>query len=140
LCKVRPAPCVAAGSQRRVIRPQLDVYRPRRARTTRLPRVQAALSRSRGNPPERGEIAPLIPLVERVFVIGRVACIDRRGAVSPQQRFKGFIDERGVTGAGAESPSTVEQPLIDSCAQSCASHAMSMPLACQNEEGVAEQW
>jgi hypothetical protein len=118
-----------------VIRPQLDVYRPRRARTTRLPRVQAALSRSRGNPPERGEIAPLIPLVERVFVIGRVACIDRRGAVTPQQRAKGFIDERGVTGAGAESPSTVEQLLIDSCAQSCASHAMSMPLACQHAEG-----
>jgi hypothetical protein len=33
-----------------------------------------------------------------VFVIGRVACIDRRGAVTPQQRFKGFIDERDEWG------------------------------------------
>jgi hypothetical protein len=131
----------AAGSLRRVIGPQLDVYRLRarptrvrlrRARTTSLPRVQAALSRSRGNPPKRGEIAPLIPLVERVIVIGRVACIDRRGAVPPRQRLKGFIDERGVTGAGAESPSAVEQLLIHSRAQACASHAMSMP-PCRRE-------
>ncbi|HEY6666212.1 MAG TPA: hypothetical protein VI036_13885, partial [Propionibacteriaceae bacterium] len=62
-------PGVAAGSLRRVIKPQPGVYRLRRARTTTLLRVRAALSRGGCNSSKRGEVAPLVRLVERVFVV-----------------------------------------------------------------------
>jgi hypothetical protein len=43
-------------------------------------------------------VAPLVRLVERVFVVRRVALVDLDGAVAHQRRFKSLVDERGVTG------------------------------------------
>jgi len=63
-----------------------------------------------------------------MLLIDDVAGIHLGRSLTSQQRFKGLIDQGGIGYAGVCRASTGKKLFVDRCAQSCATHATSMPL------------
>ena len=53
-------------------------------------------SRRGGGSAERGQVSPLIGLLERVIVVGGMNCVHLRGTVASGQSGQRLIDEDGV--------------------------------------------
>ncbi len=60
-------------------------------------------------------------------IVGGVSGVDLGGAIPRKQGLQRFVDQRRITAPGKQLPSVVQQRRIDSRAESCASHAITMP-------------
>src|SRR6185437_5284031 len=101
------------------------VRRPR-ARTTTPPR-EPVRSRGGSGLAERREVTPLVRLGYRLAIVRRVRGIHFGGTMASDERFQRLIDQRGISHARTRAPSVFEEDRVDGRAQTCASHATSMP-------------
>ena len=76
---------------------------------------------------KRGQIAPLIRLVEWVLVVRGITVVHLGGAVSSKQRFEGGVDQRSVSSAQSRTSSLFQEICVYGCAQTYAHHAIMMP-------------
>ena len=95
-CTGRPALAVVAESRHPGKAPRLADDPPRQAHTTRPRLSQAARSRRAGDLAERRNVAPVIGLVDWVFVVGGVGSVDLDLAMPGQERTERFVHECGV--------------------------------------------
>ncbi len=83
----------------------------------------------------RRQVAPLVRLVGRVLVVGGVARVHLGRSVTNEQCSEGLINKGGVGDPRAHAPCTVEELRVHGRAQSCAIHAISMPLCSEERPG-----
>jgi hypothetical protein len=129
-CTAPPTRVAAAGPRHHATGPRLGAARSPRARTTTHRREPAGSRRGSGLT-KRREVTPLVRLRKRPAIVCGVRRIHLRGAVASDERLKRLIDQRGIPNARPHAPRVLQQLRIDSGAQSCASHATSMPRECQ---------
>jgi hypothetical protein len=58
---------------------------------------------------ERGEVTPIVGLVNRMSVVRRVGGVDLSGAMSGEKRSEGFIEQGGIVAVGAQSSGLLEE-------------------------------
>src|ERR1700751_558053 len=116
------------GSPRHGRGPQPAAGQPRPARTTTPHREPATQSRRARRPPPGSQVAPLIRLLSRVFVIGGVTTVDLGGSVASEKRGEGLIDQSSIRDSRPRTAGTAEKFRIDRRTETYAIHATSMPL------------
>src|SRR5215210_7875026 len=129
-CTAPPTRDPAAGSRCPATGRQPAVARSPRARTTTPPRERGG-SRRGSDLTKRREVTPLVRLADGLAIVGRIGGVHFGGAMAGEKRVQRFIDQCGISDARAHPPGVFEQPRVDRRAQSCASHATSMPQRCR---------
>src|SRR5215210_6987812 len=129
-CTAPPTRAPAAGSRCPATGRQPAVARSPRARTTTPPRERGG-SRRGSDLTKRREVTPLVRLADGLAIVGRIGGVHFSGAMAGEKRVQRFIDQCGISDARAHPPGVFEQPRVDRRAQSCASHATSMPQRCR---------
>jgi hypothetical protein len=117
----------AAGSLHRGKAPRPVDALSAAARTTTRHRGQEEPSRCSRSLTKRCQVAPLVRLVERVLVVGDVACVHLDGAVAGQESGQRLVHQDRVGDAGSNASGIVQKRRIHRRTQSCASHATIMP-------------
>jgi hypothetical protein len=125
-CTVPPARAPTAGSRHPATGRPPGAVRWPPTRTTTRPREPVRSRRGRGLT-KRREVAPLVGLGQRPAIVRRVRGIHFGGAMASDQCSKRLIDQRGISHPRAHAPGVFEEVRVDGRAQSCASHATSMP-------------
>ena len=83
-------------------------------------------SRGSNRPSERGQVSPLVWLVERVRVVCGVTGVHFGSAVAGQQRSEGFVHQRRIWLPGRLA-GALEEACVHCRAEACATHATIMP-------------
>lgn len=79
---------------------------------------------------ERLKIAPIVRLIEGVFVIGPVGSVELGGPMSRNQRMERSVEEGGVVLPRPQAARMGQHTLVDGRADSLAWHAMNVAWSC----------